>query len=166
MLLGRPDGPRQPLTGGDDSFCHRKTTLVSLREQVPPAAAAQERLSTPGGNPPALELLRPDPDLVRGVVGDHSRNGSAVKTKGTTEFPLLSPWLVPSPRYFAKLTQLDRVRLVQVRQRHASRRSGDHRGRSRVVEADHAVFDRAEVTHAALVEYRGRTTHFVGLAGN
>src|ERR1700686_5246608 len=127
------------------------------------AAAGSGRFLVVAAFPPPPKSRE---DRRPGSRPDREVQGSNVKTKGTTEFPLLSPWLVPSPRYFAKPTQLDRVRLVQVRQQHASRRSGDHRGRSSVVEADHAVFDRAEVTHAALVEYRGRAAHFVGLAGN
>jgi hypothetical protein len=74
----------------------------------------------------------------------------AAKAKGATDFSV-APWLVPSPRYFAKL------KLLQLR---PCRTGADGNGclRSgipRRVEVDDAIFAGTEAAHTGLVEPSG-----------
>jgi len=82
----------------------------------------------------------------------------APKNKGATDCSV-APRLVPSPRYFAKF------KLLQGCESYASRNRDGRNDRSRV-EADHALFRRAEAAYTSLIRRSGRAANDVALVGN
>jgi hypothetical protein len=67
---GAPTGLGSPPRAGMTVSVIAKRHWSHCENKLPPLRLHRGRLLTPGPNPPALDLLRSDPDLERGVVGD------------------------------------------------------------------------------------------------